>query len=156
MENIVDRTYQRVSINKGLSYNGLDVHSRVVDRYMGVALNISQNGIQLETDLMITTELILLMFFDYNSQYIATKGKVVYSNKDKSGKFKTGIQLQGTKEENLQFVKKLLKTYHYLKRVPIFVGIRRPRLIAGFHVLIKYIKMFNRLLASDVRQLAHS
>jgi hypothetical protein len=122
MENIVDRTYQRVSINKGLSYNGLDVHSRVVDRYMGVALNISQNGIQLETDLMITTELILLMFFDYNSQYIATKGKVVYSNKDKSGKFKTGIQLQGTKEENLQFVKKLLKTYHYLKRVPIFVS----------------------------------
>ena len=122
MENIVDRTYQRVSINKGLSYNGLDVHSRVVDRYMGVALNISQNGIQLETDLMITTELILLMFFDYNSQYIATNGKVVYSNKDASGKFKTGIQLQGTKEENLQFVKKLLKTYHYQKRVPIFVS----------------------------------
>ena len=122
MENIVDRTYQRVSINKGLSYNGLDVHSRVVDRYMGVALNISQNGIQLETDLMITTELILLMFFDYNSQYIATKGKVVYSNKDKSGKFKTGIQFQGTKKENLQFVKKLLKTYHYQKAVPIFVS----------------------------------
>ena len=122
MENIVDRTYERVKINKGLSYNGLDVHSRVVDRYMGVALNISQNGIQLETDLMITTELILLMFFDYNSQYIATKGKVVYSNKDASGKFKTGIQLQGTKEENLQFVKKLLKTYHYQKRVPIFVS----------------------------------
>jgi len=62
------------------------------------------------------------MFFDYNSQYIATKGKVVYSNKDASGKFKTGIQLQGTKEENLQFVKKLLKTYHYQKRVPIFVS----------------------------------
>ena len=122
MENIVDRTYQRVRINKGLSYNGLDADRNVIDRYMGVALNISQNGIQLETDLMITTELILLMFFDYNSQYIATKGKVVYSNKDASGKFKTGIQLQGTKEENLQFVKKLLKTYHYLKRVPIFVS----------------------------------
>jgi Tfp pilus assembly protein PilZ len=118
MENIVDRTYQRVRINKGLSYNGLDVHSRVVDRYMG----ISQNGIQLETNRMITTELILLMFFDYNSQYIATKGKVVYSNKDASGKFKTGIQLQGKKEENLQFVKRLIQSYHYQRRVPIFVA----------------------------------
>ena len=122
MENIVDRTFQRVRINKGLSYNGLDVHRRVVDRYMGIALDVSQKGIQLETNRMITAEYILLMFFDYNSQYIATKGKVVYSNKDASGKFKTGIQLQGTKEENLQFVKKLLKTYHYQKRVPIFVS----------------------------------
>ena len=122
MENIVDRTHQRVIISKGLSYSGLDPNQNVIDRYMGVALNISQNGIQLETDRIIYTEQILLMFFDYQSNYIATQGKVVYSNKDKSGKFKTGIQLQGTKEDNLQFVKKLLKTYHYQKRVPIFVS----------------------------------
>ena len=122
MENIVDRTFQRVRINKGLSYNGLDVHRRVVDRFMGIALDVSQNGIQLETNRMITTELILLMFFDYSSQYIATNGKVVYSNKDASGKFKTGIQLQGTKEENLRFVKRLIQSYHYQRRVPIFVS----------------------------------
>ena len=122
MENIVDRTYQRVRINKGLSYNGLDIHSRVVDRYMGIAMDVSQNGIQLETDRMITTKHILLMFFDYNSDYIATKGKVVYSNKDASGKFKTGIQLKGAKEENLLFVKKLIQSYHYQKRVPIFIS----------------------------------
>ncbi len=122
MQNIVDRTYQRVTINKGLSYNGLDANRNVIDRYMGVALNISQNGIQLETDRIIYTEHILLMFFDYQSNYISTKGQVIYSNKDKSGKFKTGIQLHGTKEENLQFVKKLLKNYHYQKRVPIFVS----------------------------------
>ena len=122
MENIVDRTYQRVRINKGLSYNGLDVHRRVVDRFMGIALDVSQNGIQLETNRMITTELILLMFFDYNSQYIATNGKVVYSNMDAFGKFKTGIQLQGTKEENLRFVKRLIQSYHYQRRVPIFVS----------------------------------
>ncbi len=122
MQNIVDRTYQRVKIHKGLSYNGLDINSNVIERYMGVALNISQNGIQLETDRIIYTEHILLMFFDYQSNYISTKGQVIYSNKDKSGKFKTGIQLHGTKEENLQFVKKLLKNYHYQKRVPIFVS----------------------------------
>jgi hypothetical protein len=122
MENIADRTFQRVTINKGLSYNGLDANRNVIERYRGVALNISQNGIQLETDRIIYTQHILLMFFDYQSNYIGTQGKVVYSNKDKSGKFRAGIQLQGTKGENLQFVKKLLRTYHYQKRVPIFVS----------------------------------
>jgi hypothetical protein len=89
---------------------------------MGVALNVSQNGIQLETDRIIFAEHILLMFFDYKSNYLATQGKVVYSNKDESGKFKTGIQFQGTKEENLQFVKRLIQSYHYQKRVPIFIS----------------------------------
>ena len=122
MQNIVDRTHKRIPINKSLSYNGLDVHLNVVDRYMGVALNISQNGIQLETDRMIYTEHILLMFFDYHSTYISTKGQVVYSNKDQSGKLKTGIKLQGSAGENIQFIKKLLKSYHYQKKVPIFVS----------------------------------
>ena len=122
MENIVDREYQRVRINKGVSYNGLDIHSRVVDRYTGVALDISQNGIQIETDRMIITEHILLMFFNQNSEYISTKGRVVYSNMDDSGKFRTGIQLLGEKEENLQFVKSLIQSYHYQKRVPIFIS----------------------------------
>jgi hypothetical protein len=122
MQNIVDRTYQRVEIHKGLSYNGLDINNNIIDRCMGVALNVSQNGIQLETDRIIFAEHILLMFFDYKSNYLATQGKVVYSNKDESGKFKTGIQFQGTKEENLQFVKRLIQSYHYQKRVPIFIS----------------------------------
>ncbi len=122
MQNIVDRTYQRVKIHKGLSYNGLDINSNVIERYMGVALNISQNGIQLETDRVIYTKHILLMFFDYKSNYTATKGKVVYSKKDESGKFNTGIKFDGTKQENLQFVKKLLKSYHYQKRVPLIIS----------------------------------
>ena len=62
MENTSCRTCQRVEIEKGLSYHGLDVESNVVDRYMGVALNVSQNGIQIETDQMIFTDHILLMF----------------------------------------------------------------------------------------------
>jgi hypothetical protein len=122
MENIVDREYQRVRINKGISYNGLDVDSRVVDRYMGIALDVSRDGIQIETNRRIITEHILLMFFDYKSKYIATKGKVVYSYEDGPGKFKTGIQLQGIKEDNLRFVKRLIQSYHYQKRVPIFIS----------------------------------
>jgi hypothetical protein len=122
MENTLRRIFPRVGINKSVSYNGLDVHSNVIDRYMGVALNISQNGIQLETDRMIEAAHILLMFFDYQSNYAAAKGKVVYSKQDESGKFKIGINLQGSPPKNLQFIKKLIKSYHYQKKVPIFIS----------------------------------
>ena len=122
MENIVDRTFQRIKIQKSVSYNGLDVHSNVVDRNMGVALNISQNGIQIETERRIGVVHILLMFFDYQGNYMSAKGKVEYSNKDASGRFKNGISLQGTSEENLQFIRNLIKSYHYQKKVPIFIS----------------------------------
>ena len=122
MQETTCRTCQRVEIEKGLSYHGLDVQSNVVDRYMGVALNVSQNGIQIETDHMIFTEHILLMFYDYKSNYIVTKGKVVYSKEDESGKFKTGIQLTGVNGDNHKFVKQLIQSYHYQKKVPIFVS----------------------------------
>jgi len=122
METIVRRTFARVDIHKSLSYNGFDTNRNVIERYLGVALNVSQSGIQLETDCMITTKYILLMFFDYNSNYVAAQGEVVYSNKDESGKYKTGINLYGTRDENLQFIKTLIKSYHYQKNVPIFIS----------------------------------
>jgi hypothetical protein len=122
MQNIVERTCQRVEIKKGLSYHGLDFQSKVVDRYMGVALNISQNGIQLETDCMINTEYILLMFFDFQSNYIAARGKVVYFNQVATGTLMTGIQLIGVKGDNRKFVKRLIQSYHYQKKVPIIIS----------------------------------
>jgi len=122
MENSLRRVFPRIGINKCLSYNGMDAHSNVIDRYMGVALNISRKGIQLETDRKIKAKLILLMFFDYGSNYVAAKGRVVYSKEGASEKFKTGIYLDGTRQDNLQFIKKLIRSYHYRKTVSIFVS----------------------------------
>jgi hypothetical protein len=122
MQDTSCRTCQRVKIEKNLSYHSLDVQSNVVDRYMGVALNVSQDGIQIETDHMILTDHILLMFYDYKSNFIATKGRVVYSNEDDFGKFKTGIQLMGVNGDNQRFVKRLIQSYHYRKKVPIYVS----------------------------------
>ena len=116
------RTHQRVRINKGLSYNGLDANSNVVERYMGVALNVSQNGIQLETDRMINAKFIMLMFFDYRSNYVANRGEVIYFRENNSGKFWTGIKLMGTNRDNLRFVKTLIKSYHYQKRVSVLIS----------------------------------
>jgi Tfp pilus assembly protein PilZ len=89
---------------------------------MGLALNISQNGLQIETDSRINTEYILLMFFDYQSNYVATRGKVVYSNPVEPGKYRTGIQLTGVNGNDRKFVKRLIQSYHYQKKVPIFIS----------------------------------
>ncbi len=100
----------------------MDARSNVTERYMGIALNICQNGIQLETDRKIKAEQILLMFFDYSGNYMSAKGRVVYSDLVEYGKFRTGINLTGEKGNNLKFVTRLIKSYHYQKKVPILVA----------------------------------
>jgi hypothetical protein len=100
----------------------MDAHSNVIERYMGVVLNISKHGIQLETDRSINVKDIVLMFFDYQSKYIAARGRVVYTFKDDSEKFKTGICLEGSHWENLRFIKKLIRSYHYRNCTPVFVS----------------------------------
>jgi hypothetical protein len=58
----------------------------------------------------------------YHSKYIAARGRMVYTFKEGSEKFKTGICLEGSSRENLRFIKKLIRSYHYRKSVPIFVS----------------------------------
>jgi hypothetical protein len=61
------------------------------------------------------------MFFDFQSSYLSARGKVVYSEKNGSGRFRTGIQFVGKNVDNIKFVKRLIQSYHYQKKVPIFV-----------------------------------
>jgi hypothetical protein len=88
---------------------------------------MSQTGIQIETFQAISTENISLMFFDLANNQIEVKGEVVYCAKNDSGQYNIGIRLVGTATENLQFVKALVKSYHYQKeksRLVISPGIQ--------------------------------
>jgi hypothetical protein len=40
---------------------------------------------------------------------------VIFSVKKKDGKFKTGINFNGSPEENIHFAKNLIQAYHYNK-----------------------------------------
>ena len=82
---------------------------------MGVVLNVSQNGVLLEASDPVESEYVMLMATDFNNKLIEIKGKIEYCRKNKSDKFKAGISLQGTHEENVRFVKKLLKAHRYRK-----------------------------------------
>jgi hypothetical protein len=80
---------------------------------MGIILDISQNGLLIETVQEVESKYLSLMVSNQTGQLVEINGKVAYCRKADSGKFKTGITLEGTREENLQFVKELIRAFHY-------------------------------------------
>jgi hypothetical protein len=93
----------------------MDENGCVVQENMGVALNISQSGILMETADSIFSKYVTLISVDLKENMIEIRGKVAYCKKDKSGKYRTGIRFKGTHAQNIHFAKGLIKSYHYKK-----------------------------------------
>jgi hypothetical protein len=109
------RKYSRVQIYDPISYLSKDSKGKVLGYNIAVVRNVSQTGIQIETFQPISSDNISLMFFDLDNKEIEIKGEVVYCAKNDCGQYNIGIHLDGTAAENLQFIKALVKSYHYKK-----------------------------------------
>lgn len=109
------RKYSRVQIFDPISYLSKDSKGKVLGYNIAVVRNVSQTGIQIETFQPISSDNISLMFFDLDNKEIEIKGEVVYCAKNDCGQYNIGIHLDGTAAENLQFIKALVKSYHYKK-----------------------------------------
>ena len=109
------RKYSRVQIFDPISYLSKDSTGKVLGYNIAVVRNVSQTGIQIETFQAISSDSISLMFFDLDSKEIEIKGEVVYCTKNDCGQYNIGIRLVETTAENLQFIKALVKSYHYQK-----------------------------------------
>ena len=83
---------------------------------MAVVLDISQNGLQIESLQEVESTNLSLRASTQKNSLINIKGKVAHCRKSESGKFRTGIWLQGTHEENVRFVKELIRAYHHQKK----------------------------------------
>jgi len=120
MEKLDRRKFPRVKIFNPISYDCVDKDGILLDRNMGIALDISQNGILLETASIIESKNIFLLFVDLEDALIKIIGRVIFSVKKKDGKFKTGINFNSSQEENIQFAKKIIQAYHYHKPGIVF------------------------------------
>jgi hypothetical protein len=109
------RKYQRVQIYDPIAYLSVDSNGNLLSEAVGVARNVSQDGIQIETYCQIESEEALLLFVDLEKNSIEIRGKVIYCVKTESGKFQIGISLHGTHPEKIQFVKELVRSYHHHK-----------------------------------------
>ncbi len=115
MEKVDRRKFPRVKIFNPLFYDCVDKDGNLLDHNMGIALDISQNGILLETAHKIESKNIYLLFVDLENELTRITARVVFSVKKKDGKYKTGINFSGENEENIQFAQKILQAYHHQK-----------------------------------------
>ena len=120
------RKHPRVKIYYPISCDGLDENGNIVEQYMGIALDISQNGLLIETSFLIESRCLKLMAVDQdNNNLIEIKGKVVYSKQGETAtKYKTGLRLQGTHTENVQFAQKLIRAFYYHKKQTVTEKVR--------------------------------
>ena len=110
------RKYPRVQIMDPISYLSLDSDGETLEQNIAVVRNVSQTGIQIESFLKVNSKYLSLMFFDLDKHQIEVKGEVIYCKRNESGQFNIGINFVETSDENLQFVKALVKSYHYQKK----------------------------------------
>jgi hypothetical protein len=109
------RIYPRVKTCNLISYLAISGNGEIADQGMGRALNISQNGIFLETSRLIFSEFVSLMSVDMDNHLIEIKGEVIHSGSSRSGMIGNGIRLQGERHENIRFATRLIKVFHIRK-----------------------------------------
>ena len=99
-----------------MSCIGSDEDGTIIEQIIGVVLDISQNGLLMESIQEVESANLSLMASTKENSLIEIKGKVSDCRKATSGKFRTGVVLQGTHEENVRFIKELVQSYHRQKK----------------------------------------
>ncbi len=84
MEKLDRRKFPRIKVCNPVSYDCVDKDGVLCDQNMGIALDISQNGILLETAQMIRSKNIYLLFVDMEDNLTRIIGRVVFSVKNKN------------------------------------------------------------------------
>lgn len=115
MPNTEKRKHPRVKIFSLISYCCIDKEGSILSQNYGMALDISQGGLLLETTSALDAEVVLLSIIDLDDNLVELKGIVAYCKETDTGKFRAGISFQGTKEQNIQFAAKMVRAYHSQK-----------------------------------------
>ena len=115
MSNEEKRKNPRVPTSNVVSYVCLDEDGQQTAEGMGRTVDISQGGTLLETSCPIEADYILLMSIDFENNIVETKGRVAHTRSEDPGKYLTGIEFLGPREEVTQVVKNFIIDYHRRK-----------------------------------------
>lgn len=107
------RKYKRVKTQNLISYFSFDETGKMRSHGLGIAMDLSQGGVLLETTNYIKPGLIVLAATDRKKNLIEVKGKIAYSKRTSSGIYFTGIEFTGVNERVTQFITKLIKEYNW-------------------------------------------
>jgi c-di-GMP-binding flagellar brake protein YcgR len=88
-----------------ISYFCLDKNNHKSGQGMGRTLNISENGIMLETHVPIDPDGSMSITIALEEELMDIDGKVTFSNKKEDGKYETGVHFNKPDEEKRRFLR---------------------------------------------------
>lgn len=108
-----DRKFKRLDSINLLNYTCLDTDGNEAVRGMGRTMDISHNGIRLETHMSVQAYKNIVLTIGLEEDLFDVTGVIVYSRKEEDGTYQTGIEFKSsnTDEQNIlkQFIKNLVK-----------------------------------------------
>lgn len=116
MPGIEKRKHTRIPISVPVSCVSIDQEGSPLNFNMGVVKDVSQGGLALDVYCELESDLVLLSFVDVSGKTLELRAKSVYSKKNDSGTIKVGVLLLGKPNENIDFVKALVRFHHYTKK----------------------------------------
>ncbi len=123
-EPIDARKHPRVKTSNLISYFSFDETGRYLSHGLGIALEISRGGILLETPYAMESGSIVLAVLDWENNLVEVKGKLIYSVKETTEMYRSGIEFVGIDERVIEFIVNLIKGYNY-RRFNLFIAIGR-------------------------------
>ena len=102
------REHPRISSLNLLSYLCINENQEVVKQGVGRTLNVTENGILMETHMPIDPQYTVSVIIAMKDDLLDMKGKVVHSRPGEDGKLYSGIQFIETDEAALRILKKCI------------------------------------------------
>jgi len=103
------RRHSRVKIDCPVYFIGSDKDGNVTAQDVAVGLNISENGILIESGELINARFIQIMVTSRHKTTLKVRGEIVYSIQAEQGKFKTGIVFGVPPETAASFVNEAIQ-----------------------------------------------
>ena len=105
------RKHARINALNLISYSCIDETDQTLAQGMGRTLNVSEDGILLETHVLIDPKYTVALAIGLEDDMVNIKGKVVYSKPGKEEKYESGIEFIKTTESALEILKRYIEVF---------------------------------------------
>ena len=105
------RKHARISTLNLISYSIIDESVQAIAQGMGRTLNVSQNGILLETHVPIDPKHTVALAIGLEDELINIKGRVVFSMAGEEDRFESGIEFIETNEATIDVLRKYIEAF---------------------------------------------
>jgi hypothetical protein len=105
------RQRHRINSLNLISYSCIDATENVVAQGMGRTLNVSEDGILLETHVSIDPEYTIELAIGLEDELINIKGSIIFSAPGKDEKYEAGIEFIETDDASIEILKKYIKVF---------------------------------------------